>query len=104
MTHKDNELPEKIDEALDLIVVASVGKGDAFAITETVELAKDALLDLFTTTLQQREQEAVYGFHGYIMGKDIIRDEKDHAFNYARLHHAIDHYIETLSNTDKESI
>lgn len=47
----------------------------------------------------------VYGFHEYIIGKNIIRPEAGQAFNYARLHHAIDDYIAELkaTTTQKEN-
>lgn len=46
--------------------------------------------------------EAVYGSHEYIMGKNIIQNETDQTFNYARLHKAIDDYIATLKETPNE--
>lgn len=53
------------------------------------DVAKAAIEALCT----KRVEEAVYGFHEYVIGKDIIRAETDQAFNYGRLHHAIDDYI-----------
>lgn len=50
----------------------------------------------FTNLLRRVEVASVYGFHEYIMGKNIIREETDQAFNYARLHHAIDEYAKEL--------
>ena len=44
----------------------------------------------------RRTATAVYNFHEYIMGKGIIRPETDQAFNYARLHRAIDEYVAAL--------
>jgi len=98
MTHKDNELLQKIDKALDLIVVASVDKYDAFAITETVELAKDALLELFTTTLQQRERE--------VRLQELCKLQEDAGYGeYTASEYKMDIElrIEALSKTDKEN-
>lgn len=57
------------------------------------------LLQAYVST---KEREAVYGFHEYIMGKDIIRPEQDQAFNYGRLHKAIDQYIAKLNAKEKD--
>lgn len=51
------------------------------------------------TDILQWRYEAVYGFHEYIMGKNIIQNETDQAFNYARLHKALDDYIAQLKES-----
>lgn len=47
-------------------------------------------------------KEAVYGFHEYIIGKNIIQAETDQAFNYARLHRALDAYIAQLTTKENQ--
>ena len=51
----------------------------------------------------KQTNEAIYGFHGFVMEADIIRPEVDRVFNYGRLHRAIDDYIaerNKLNNSD----
>lgn len=60
--------------------------------------AVDAAVDL----IQHEQEEAVDGFHAFIIGKNIIQKEKDQAFNYARLHRAIDTYKAELSTTKEK--
>lgn len=65
-------------------------------LTQAHPLSKSEVRTRIEALYNQRMEKVVYGFHEYIMGKDIIRPEKDQAFNYGRLHHAIDNYIEDL--------
>jgi len=63
------------------------------------EQLTDNLLDWHN----KQTNEAIYGFHGFVMEADIIRPEADQAFNYGRLHRAIDDYIaerNKLNNSD----
>ena len=55
----------------------------------SLQEAKQAILDWHN----KQVEEAIYGFHGFVMEADIIRPEVDQAFNYGRLHRAIDDYI-----------
>ena len=55
------------------------------------------------TLINKQTNEAIHGFHGFVMEADIIRPEVDQAFNYGRLHRAIDDYIaerNKLNNPD----
>lgn len=56
---------------------------------EMTHSLKQAILDWH----HKQTNEAIYLFHGFVMDADIIRQETDQAFNYGRLHKAIDEYI-----------
>lgn len=62
---------------------------------ERIEAEIMEIIDAYT-------KQQVYGFHEYIMGKDIIRPETDQALNYARLHRAIDDYVAALKGDNYE--
>jgi Ser-tRNA(Ala) deacylase AlaX len=65
-----------------------------------VELSDEEKIAEAERQINELIREAVYGFHEYIMGKNIIKEETDQTFNYARLHHALDDYIARLKQTE----
>ena len=91
----DNTQAELDDIVIDLW--AKYGRDGTM--DDFVREAKQAILDWHN----KQTNEAIYGFHGFVMEADIIRPEVDQAFNYGRLHRAIDDYIaerNKLNNSD----
>lgn len=75
------------------------GEAQANSVGVTLSQRETAILVALNEAMaahQDSVREAVYGFHEYVIGKDIIQNEADQAFNYARLHRALDAYIEGL--------
>lgn len=74
-----------------------------FTIRELVCLDdKDKAEKLVEALIKAEVVKATYGFHEYIISKNIIRAEADQAFNYARLHRTLDDYIAELEGKSKE--
>lgn len=102
MTDKEQtELDELIGDAFIGLWMRD-SEGDFVSVVDSKNVLKDSLKTALLDWRDKAVREAVYGFHEYIMGKDIIQDETDDAFNYGRLHHAIDDYIKALTQPERE--
>lgn len=73
----------------DYLNACAYQQGSAWEQEENIVKTKQAILDWHN----KQTNEAIHGFHGFIMGAYIIRPETDQALNYGRLHKAVDDYI-----------
>jgi hypothetical protein len=94
MTHKDNELVTELSKQLDDILwYPGLGQEEAF------NNMKDRVIELFTTTLQQREREA------RLEELDRLQQNAGYGeYTASEYKMAIDLRIKALSNTDKENL
>ena len=98
-TIKQHDNTQELDEILANLTTAA--SDDQFIDDGSIGDAKADIL----TWHNKQINEAIHGFHGFVMEADIIRPEADQAFNYGRLHKAIDAYIaerEKLNNPDRD--
>ena len=90
-------MTDKPQEPRDLIQICT----DIYYECETIKRL-DELTDEALDWHNKQTNEAIYEFHRFVMEADIIRQEADQAFNYGRLHRAIDVYIAERKKTKGE--
>lgn len=89
-----NNFEKKLEDVLMNLFLKGVDYKDNPNIN-SYKVRKNAIKAI-STLCEEETRKAVYNFHEYAIGKSIIRKEEDQAFNYARLHNALDKYIEEL--------
>jgi uncharacterized sporulation protein YeaH/YhbH (DUF444 family) len=85
------ELDRILNDLISSVYKDSNGNNSSDDIDEAIQAINDKI------------KSKIYGFHEYVIGKDIIQQETDQAFNYARLHKALDAYIAESLKASKDS-
>ena len=92
-------LTDLIAEVMDIVVPSQTHKDWAkeSGFREMNEVRAKAVTAL-KELIREERGGAVYGFHEYLIDKNMLQGEDDQAFNYGRLHKAIDAYVEELQD------
>lgn len=107
--HIDRKPRLLTEQELDEAIILAAGKRYLHQRHRTLKTLFQEQLQAITDLHNKQINEAIHGFHEFVMEADIIRPEADQAFNYGRLHRAIDTYIAERnrlkeSSNDKERL